>query len=323
MRVAVTGANGFVGGRTVERLLERGHHVVAFGRREQCAVAAHERLRYRRWDMTEGPVDVGPVDAAVHCAGSVTEWGSPYVFYSANVKGTANVLASFVETPSFVYISTASVYDLTVSQAAITEDSPLATRFFSEYSRTKLLAERLVAKRERDTIVLRPHIVYGPGDIKIMPRLLKVIRRSPLVVPGNGCNRISMTHIDNLTQAIELSIGRRVGHEVFNVADGETATVDQVLRAVQTAFASTRRIFHVPAAAAGIAASASESLHRTVLRSRTPTLTRFLVANLSQQCLLDIGRARAQLEYRPTRSYREALKELADNFKADTTRAFG
>lgn len=311
MLIAVTGANGFVGGYAARRLLDRGHHVIAFGRRPESTLEPDARLTYVRWDITKGAIDARPVDAVVHCAGRVTEWGTADEFTRANVEGTANVLESFAGAGVFVHLSTASVYDLTLPKLSITEEAPFASRFVSEYSRSKIRAEELVGRRRGDAVILRPHIVYGPGESKVLPRLLDVLRRGPVLVPGNGRNRLSLTHVENLTHAIELAIELRGGHQVFNVADETNATVDDLLVSVQSAFGFSRPIHHVPIAAAWLAAYISEELHRRLLRARIPTLTRFLVAQLAFDFTLDISRARAVLGYRPQRSYADAFGEMA------------
>jgi hypothetical protein len=114
-----------------------------------------------------------------------------------------------------------------------------------------------------------------------------------------------------------LAIERRAGHEVFNVADSLTGTVDELLTSVQLAFGLKPRIWHVPAAAAWRAAAAVEQLHRSMVLSRAPLLTRFLVAQLAFDFTLDIQRAIDVLGYRPTRSYPEAFSELASEKRLD------
>jgi nucleoside-diphosphate-sugar epimerase len=246
MLIAVTGATGFVGGHVVDRLLQEGHSVVGYGRRANPRNREHSRLDYRRWDITHGPIRA-EADAVVHCAGSVTEWGSDQEFDAANVTGTQNVLESFSDAEVFVHISTASVYDLTAQKLSVTEDTPLASRFITGYSRSKVAAERLVAAAPGNSVVLRPHIVYGPGDTKILPRFLAMRRLGALIVPGDGKARLSVTHVENLAQAVVRAIARRAGHEVFNIADSVTGTVDDLLTSLQLAFDLEPRIWHVPA----------------------------------------------------------------------------
>ena len=321
MLIAVTGATGFVGGHVVGCLLEQGHQVIGYGRRAEPSWQPQPGLDYRRWDIASGPIE-GCADAVVHCAGSVTEWGSDADFNAGNVIGTQNVLASFRHAGVFVHISTASVYNLTTRKHSLNEQSPLATHFLSGYSRSKVAAERLVAAAPCSTVVLRPHIVYGRGDTKILPRLLAMRRLGALVVPGDGQSRLSVTHVQNLADAVVLAIERRAGHEVFNIADSLTGTVDEILTSLQSAFGLKPRIWHVPAGTAWRAAGVVERVHRSFLVSRAPRLTRFLVAQLAFDFTLDIQRAVDVLGYRPTRSYSQAFRDLAFS-RPDATRQIG
>jgi nucleoside-diphosphate-sugar epimerase len=309
--IAVTGASGFVGGHVVDCLVQNGHSVIGYGRRARPALPEHPRFDYRRWDITSGPLRA-EADAVVHCAGTVTEWGSDADFDAGNVTGTQNVLDTFRGAEVFVHISTASVYDLTAQKLGVTEKTPLATDFITGYSRSKVAAEKLVAAAPGNSVVLRPHIVYGRGDAKILPRLLAMRRRlGGLVVPGDGQARLSVTHVGNLTQAVLKAIDRRAGNEVFNIADSMTGTVDELLTSLQLAFGFEPRLWHVPAGAAWRAAVAVEGLHRTLIKGRAPGLTRFLVAQLARDFTLDIHHAVDELGYRSTRSYPEAFVELA------------
>src|SRR2546430_17102875 len=98
MLIAVTGATGFLGGRVVESLANRGHDVLAFGRRPPAAFRHAGLAAYTRWDITEGPrPPMAPraVDAVVHYAGSLTDWGSVTTFDAASIRGTEAGLPAF------------------------------------------------------------------------------------------------------------------------------------------------------------------------------------------------------------------------------------
>lgn len=272
MRVAVTGAAGFVGGAVV-RALAAQHDVIPLTRRE--------------WDITAGPID-GRADAVVHCAALADDWAPLGAAMVANVVGTRNVVASFPGA-RVVHISTSSVYDAFTPSVRVTEDAPLPTRFLSSYSESKAAAE---AELPAGAVVLRPHAVYGPGDRTLLPRVLAGIRGRRLVLPAGADVRHTLTHVDNLVQAVRLALTGPPG--VYNVGDD----TDVLLSAVLREFLVRRgrpdvAIRTIPYAAAFAAATAVEKL------SRRPRLTRYAVSQLGLERTLDLTRARELLGYEP------------------------
>ena len=293
----------------VAHLTEAGHEVVAFGRRPAGQFAHRGRAAYRRWDMTEGPI-VAPagIEAVVHCAAAVSDWGRREHFLAANVRGTEAVLATFSKAARFVQISTSSVYDPLSPKVCVREDAPLPRRYPTPYAETKRLAELAIEGSGRVAVILRPHAIYGAGDTTLLPRLLRAYRFGRMFTVGAGRSRLSRTYIDNLLQAIEGALDHGFGCEVFNVADAETPTLDEALIALLRALGLTPRIAHIPVPLAW-------SLAR--VRS-APLLTRYAVSQLAFDCTLDISRARASLGYRPQHSYRSAFPRIAQELRPRT-----
>lgn len=305
MRIAVTGASGFVGGRVVNALAQDGHEVFAFGRRSAGELAAH-LPSYVSWDLRYPLLDAPHVDVVVHCGALVGDWGAEALYREVNVNGTRAVIDSFPNA-RIVYTSTSSVYSDRQPHAVITEVSPTGNCRYSAYARSKWEAETLLLRRG-NSVVLRPHIVYGPGDTTLLPRLLAARRLGALPVPGTGRNELSVTHVDNLVDAI---IAATVWHPdatgAFNIADAEAVTVDRLLRTLFERLELPTRIVYVPKNVAFAAASLAENLWLgPQLPPRGPSITRYVVHQLAMTHVLDTTRAQQQLYYRPTRDYRTA-----------------
>lgn len=305
-RVAVTGASGFVGSRAADWLEARGHEVHRFGRRPADRIPQPARTTYRSWDIEQGPlVDPPLVDAVVHCAGAVDDWGTLEPFRRANVEGTRAVLATWPEA-RFVHVSSASVYDPNADHSHVVEDqadpSDLAdterVRWLNPYGRTKRMAENVVATEAGDrSIILRPHAVYGPGDTQLLPRLVSRIRFGRLVVAGDRHVRVSLTHVDNFSSAIALAIGSDATG-AFNVSDPTTPTLDECLRTVLRRLGAPERILWLPAAPVGAAAWAMEAACGFG-RGPKPPITRFQLSHLTRDFVYDLTKARDQLGYAP------------------------
>jgi nucleoside-diphosphate-sugar epimerase len=177
---------------------------------------------------------------------------------------------------------------------------------------SKIEAERRVRSGGRPAVILRPHIVYGPGDTKLLPRLLAARRRGRLVVPGDGRALVSLTHVDNLCHAVSLALVAPVhGVEILNVADEAVACVDEVLRTLLEALDLPTRLVYLPVRAARPLARVMEWTWAAGRMRSAPPLTRYLVDQLAGDHTLSVERARSRLGYAPRRDFREAFAELA------------
>ena len=281
MRVAVTGAAGFVGGAVVERLRSEGHDVVALSR--------------ARWDITSGTLDES-ADTVVHCAALADDWAAPALASRVNYDGTANVIASFPGA-RFVHISTSSVYDAFRPTVRASENDFSYSGFLSAYSETKAAAEQLFV--EQDAAILRPHAVYGPGDTTLLPRILAGVRRGRLVLPEAAEVQHTLTHIGNLVEAVSLAIRPGAASGVFNVGDaGDVQLRDVIAELLERQGRGDVAIRRISYRSAFAAAAALEKLHRVV--GGRPRLTRYAVSQLGLERTLDISKARRELGFAPT-----------------------
>jgi 2-alkyl-3-oxoalkanoate reductase len=299
VRVAVTGASGFVGGAVCRALADRGCAVLAYGRRTTVPSERVGGAPYRSWDITGGPLTDAPiVDAVVHCAGTVTDWGPIGEFFAINMAGTTNVLRSFPDV-RFVQVSTASVYDPYRPTVMATEDQAPVRRYLNGYGASKAAAERAVLASGARAIILRPHAVYGPGDTTILPRVLSAVRGRVLLAVGDGRQRISMTSVGNLVQACLLAVCGPVERGIFNVADAEPVTLDQLLRSILTERGVSARPAYLPLRTVWPLASAVEGAFLLAGRPRPPRLTRYALSHLAVERTLDLTAARRDLGYAP------------------------
>ena len=315
MRIAVTGSTGFIGRHIANRLANEGHTVLAYGRRE-IPPDLHPSIEYRRWDIRErleGP----EVDAVVHSAAHVSDWGSYDDFYATNVVGTENVLAAFNTSKRFIHISTASVYSKCFTDRGLRESDTIIGTRQSNYGATKALAENTVLQSGRTAVVLRPRAVYGEGDANLLPRLLRASKFGHLLAAGDGNNKVSITHVYNLVHAVERSLQTKPGATVYNVADDKTAQIAQLLSAIGVAAGLSRDVWFIPRVVAMPTALISELLWSTFRLPGQPPLTRYAVGQLSEPWTLDIVKAQQQLEYKPKFTYRDALSGITAEYNHD------
>ena len=107
-------------------------------------------------------------------------WGKPKEFYEINYQGTLNVIQAChdAQVPRLIYTSSPSVVFDGESQQHVNEDTPYPSKWLAEYPRTKALAEQAVmasdGERGLSTVSIRPHLIWGPGDHHLIPRLIEV-----------------------------------------------------------------------------------------------------------------------------------------------------
>jgi len=300
MRLAVTGASGFVGAAVCRAAVAQGWRVHAFGRRAAVSPGHVGGASYRSWDIAAGPLPAPPaVDAVVHCAGSVTDWGPAPAQWAVNVTGTGHVLDSFPPPIRCVHVSSASVYDPYRPSVRVTEDQAPVSRYLNAYAASKAAAEQLVRAERPDVVVLRPHAVYGPGDTTLLPRLLSAIRRGRLFAVGDGRQLVHLTGLGNLVAACLLAARVPGAGGVYNIADAEPLSLDAALTALLTERRLRVRVTYLPRRVVWPVVSMVEGVYRLTRRRRPPRLTRYAVSHLAYERTLDLTAARTRLGYDP------------------------
>ena len=209
----VTGGGGFLGGAIVRRLIERGDRVTSFSRRRYPELDALGVAQVSG-DLCDKNAVFGAccnVDAVFHVAAKTGVWGPYDDYFKTNVSGTLNVIAACREqgVSRLVYTGSPSAVFDGGDMAGVDESVPYPATFHAHYPKTKALAEQYVRRASGDdlkTIILRPHLIWGPKDTALVPRILA--RHRHLRRVGNGRNRVDTVYIDNAAGAHLLAADR-------------------------------------------------------------------------------------------------------------------
>jgi nucleoside-diphosphate-sugar epimerase len=246
MRIAVTGATGFIGCNLVEWLKARNFEVSATGRTETDVEKTRcERLRKAGHEVAAGSLlDAGfasrivaGCDVVIHLAAAQHEGNVPDAyFHDTNVGGTQLLIDASIKSGvrRFVYGSTIGVYG-SAAEGELSESSP--TDPGNVYERSKLEAEQVVnAHKDRiETCLARISEAYGPADFRLL-KLFRAIKRDAFIILGSGLNRRQPIFIDDLAQALLLCAQHAAAcHETFNLAGSEVMTTNDMVRQIATA----------------------------------------------------------------------------------------
>lgn len=325
----VTGASGFIGGKLAERLLAEGRPVRVLSRRPLPELAARG-AEVILGDLHDRPaLDRGcqETDTVFHVAGRVGVWGPADDFFRVNVEGTRNVIAACrdAKVPRLVYTSSPSVVYNGGDLAGLDESAPLCTEAPCAYPTSKAAAEKLVLAANDQTmatVALRPHLVWGPGDKNVVPRIMALARAGKLKIVGAGRNKVDITHITNGVNAHLLAEGALVQSDhpargrAYFITNGEPVVlwdwINEVLRGVGIPEITRRVPLPVAYAAGGLC----ETVWRLGKKTGEPPMTRFVAKELATDHWFDITAARRDLGYHPQVSVETGTKELIAHYKA-------
>jgi 2-alkyl-3-oxoalkanoate reductase len=328
----VTGASGCLGRHIVRHLLDGGHRVRALCRNpatgclptDHVADNARPDIEIVRADVrNQAAVDkaVDGVDAVFHAAGLAGMWGPWKAFHATNVVGTRNVLDACLRhgVRRLIYTSSPSVVFTETDQCGDDESIPYAGRWLCHYPRSKAAAEQAVlaanGSRGLFTCAIRPHLIWGPGDRQLLPRLLRRARSGRLRRVGDGQNLIDIVYVDNaaaahVAAATALTDGSPVCGRAYFISQGEPVNcwqwIDQLLAAarlppVQRAI-SLQRAWQF--------GRLWETAHWLLRLRGEPSMTRFLAAQLGRSHWFNISAARRDFGYEPTVSTSAGLERL-------------
>jgi nucleoside-diphosphate-sugar epimerase len=325
MKALVTGGGGFLGLAIVRRLVEQGTTVCSFSRQRHNQLDALY-VEQRQGDLAdEAAVSkaVAGCDVVFHVAAKPGIWGPYEDYHRTNFIGTRNVIAACREhgVARLVYTSSPSVVFDGRDMEGVDESVPYPSHFATHYPRTKAAAEQLVraANDERlGTVSLRPHLVWGPGDNHLLPRLVARARAGHLRRIGRARKLVDTIYIDNaaeahLLAAEKLAPGAVVAGKVYFISQGEPVDLWEMINRLLEAAGAPTVQRSIPQGVALTLAWGFENVHRLLHRPGEPRLTRFVVEELCTSHWFDLSAARRDLGYRPTVSISEGLQRLREH----------
>jgi nucleoside-diphosphate-sugar epimerase len=263
------------------------------------------------------------VDVVHHVAAVAGMWGPWKHYYDTNVTGTENVIRACQRAGvrRLVFTSSPSVTFTGRDQCAVDESAPYAQKWLAHYPHTKALAEKLVLEANGHdgllTCALRPHLIWGPGDQHLIPRLLARAKKGQLRQVGDGKNLIDAVYMENaaaahLLAADALVPGAAACGRAYFITNGEPVScwkwVNEIL-ALAGISPVQRRVSLRTAYAAG---AMMECVWKLLGRTDEPRMTRFLAAQLGTSHYFDISAARRDLAYVPRVSMAEGMIRLGD-----------
>lgn len=332
MKALVTGGAGFLGNAICRRLVAQGDQVISVSRGNYPELAA-QGIEHHSLDLSQGEKQLVPlmrgVHVVFHCAARAGVIGSEESYLAPNVDGTQAVFSAALQAQvqAFVHTSSPSVcFDGRDHRRAA--QLPVAAKFMSAYPASKARAEQLLLRgltNELPLTILRPHLLFGPGDPHLIPRIIDRARREKLIriVPRQAPIEVSLTFIDNAVEAhlaaaqTLLSKGAQASAhgQAYFIANAETVDLWQWTEDLLQSLGLPLPKRKLSAATAHILGTGLEALWSILRLKGEPPLTPFVAAQLSTSHSYDMAPAQADLGFRETVSLAEGTRRTVEHFR--------
>jgi nucleoside-diphosphate-sugar epimerase len=326
MKVVITGATGFLGGKIAERLSQdERFDVIATGRDKKKA----ESLQKLGINTQVGSLEdkdflfdlTKDTEIIVHSAALSSPWGKYDDFYRANILATENIIKACSKNGvrRIVHISTPSIYFDYNDRFNIKEDF-LPKEFVNYYASTKYEAEKSIDRafeKGLETVSLRPRAIVGAGDTTIMPRLLKAHNTGRLKIIGDGKNIVDVTSVQNVVDAVLLSIyaEKKALGQHYNITNGEPILMWELVEKTLNKLGFNLNKKNVPFKVAYNLAKVLETFAKFTPDYKEPVITCYSVGVLAKSMTMDISKAKDLLGYIPKQTNMEAVEEFVHWWK--------
>ena len=334
MKALITGAGGFLGGAILRQWLAKGHTARSYSRSNypELQRLKVEQLQGDLADAEKLQRAIQDCEIVFHVAAKAGVWGTHTEYQNINVLGTSNVITGCLAggVRHMVYTSSPSVTFDGRDQEGVNESAPYPKKFLAHYPWTKAMAEESVLKSNGpvlNTVALRPHLIWGPGDNHLIPRLIERAKLGKLRLIRNGGKLVDTTYIDNAAEAHILAAEKLIesgpkaacAGKAYFISNGEPQTMDQIINGILNAAGLPPVTRSVSPTLAYMAGASLECMYGLRGKTEEPPITRFVARQLATAHWFDLTAAKRDLGYAPRITVQEGLKRLAEHFRPTPT----
>lgn len=324
--ILVTGGGGFLGKAILKKLLNKKVSLTSFSRKFYPDLEKMGVIQIQG-DITDKKALVKAlrhIDAVFHVAAKPGIWGPFEDFFRVNVTGTRNVIAAGLENniKQLIYTSSPSVIFDEYDMENVDESVPYPKNYPAPYPETKAMAEKLVIKAVKkglNSIIIRPHLIWGPEDNHLLPRIIN--KADKLKRVGRTDDLVDTIYVDNAADAHILASQKLLENpslsgNVYFVSQDEPVSKWKMINAFLDAAGLPPVKGHVSAKSAYIAGSFFEFVYTLLKIKKEPPMTRFVAKELATSHWFDISKAKKELGYYPKVSTKEGIQRLKKEFSS-------
>lgn len=327
-RVFVTGSGGFLGMALCRYLRSANIDVIGFSRGDYPELTAMG-VQLIRGDISDKDAvyeAMKNVDLVFHVASKAGVWGDKSDYFTANVTGTENIISACHahNIDKLIYTSTPSVTFSGKDENAINESAPYAKQFLNFYGLSKATAEQLVINANNDklkTVSLRPHLIWGPNDPHLAPRVLKRAEMGRLKLVGKTDKLVDTIYVDNAVYAHLLAANKLTetkpicAGKAYFLSNDQPILMADMLNKILACKKLPPVTSRISASLAYAVGTLLEWLYIALRKQQEPIMTRFVAKQLSTSHYYDISAAKQDLGYQALITIDQGMEKLKDSLQ--------
>jgi nucleoside-diphosphate-sugar epimerase len=330
----VTGAGGFLGKAICERLLAIGIKVTGFARGDHPLLSAMG-VKMVKGDLADEAgvlTAMQGCDIVFHVASKAGVWGSKQSYFSPNVDGTRFIIKACKKSniSKLIYTSTPSVTFTGHDENGCDESAPYAEQYLNHYGESKAVAEKMMISASGDktdagqmlqTVSLRPHLIWGPGDPHLVPRVLERAKAGRLKLVGQQDKLVDTIYVGNaafahilaaerLCRANAAGLKAQCAGKAYYLSNDEPITMAEMLNKILACQSLPSVSKRVPTSLAYGVGAVLETVYHLLGKTEEPIMTRFVARQLSTSHYYNISAAKRDLGYSAIVSIDEGMQRL-------------
>jgi nucleoside-diphosphate-sugar epimerase len=327
IKALVTGGGGFLGSSIVRMLLDKEIAVRSLQRSDspELKKLGVEIIRGDISDLDTVINAAEGCDVIFHVAAKAGVWGDYVDYYQCNVTGTKNIIDACHthHIQKLIYTSSPSVVFAGDDEKNINEFTPYPDHFLTAYQKTKALAEQMVLNANSDslaTVALRPHLIWGPGDPHLVPRIIERAKTGRLRLVGKQNNLVDSTYIDNaalahILAAEALGPNANCAGKAYFISNNEPLPMAELINKILAAANLPAVTKTMPTQLAYTIGIMMEYIYKIFKLNGEPIMTRFVARQLSCALWYDLTAAKNDFSYQAKVTIDEGMERLKASLK--------